>query len=274
VTIGHARLGRTAVAASLRGGKLVVTVGEAQAYGGIIRGSLALAKAESGAEIKSDMQFTDVDLDSCLGELFGLRRVEGKGNMSFAVEGAGESVFALTRSISGTVNLTAEHGALAGINVEQVLRRLERRPLSPGDYRNGRTPFDKLTVSLKIANGAVSVADTTVDGAAVRIALAGTASIPTRKLDLKGTAALLNGPNEVAFELPFVVTGPWEGAMPLPDPASLIQRSGAAAPLLDAAARDRDKLLDAKVRSALDRLMGPKHAPAAPRAPSATTAGQ
>jgi AsmA protein len=274
VTIGHARLGRTAVAASLRGGKLVVTVGEAQAYGGIIRGSLALAKAESGAEIKSDMQFTDVDLDSCLGELFGLRRVEGKGNMSFAVEGAGESVFALTRSISGTVNLTAEHGALAGINVEQVLRRLERRPLSPGDYRNGRTPFDKLTVSLKIANGAVSVADTTVDGAAVRIALAGTASIPTRELDLKGTAALLNGPNEVAFELPFVVTGPWEGAMPLPDPASLIQRSGAAAPLLDAAARDRDKLLDAKVRSALDRLMGPKHAPAAPQAPSATTAGQ
>ena len=267
VTIGHARLGRTAVAASLRGGKLLVTVGEAQAYNGIIRGSLALAKAENGAEIKSEMQFADVDLDACLGELFGLRRIEGKGNMSFALEGVGESVFALTRNISGTVNLAAEHGALTGVNVEQVLRRLERRPLSPGDYRNGRTPFDKLTVALKVANGDVSVADATVDGAAVRIALGGSASLPTRELDLKGTAALLSGPNEVAFELPFVVIGPWESATPLPDPSSLIRRSGAAAPLLDAV-RDR-KTRDA-VRSALDRLMGPK--PAVQAAPAAATA--
>jgi AsmA protein len=233
MTIGHARLGRTAVAASLRGGKLLVTVGEAQAYGGIIRGSIALAKAEGGAEVKSDMQFADVDLDSCLGELFGMRRVEGKGNMSFALESAGESVFALTRNVSGTVNLAAEHGTLTGINVEQVLRRLERRPLSPGDYRNGRTPFDKLVVALKVANGAVSVADATVDGSAIRIAMAGTASIPTRELDLTGTAALLNGPNEVAFELPFVVNGPWDSPMPLPDPKILLKRSGAAAPLLE-----------------------------------------
>src|SRR5262249_7918524 len=121
VTIGHAKLGRTAVAASLRAGKLLVTVGEAQAYNGIIRGSLALAKAESGAEIKSEMQFVDVDLESCLGELFGLRRIEGKGNLNFALEGAGDSVLALTRNVSGSVNLAAEHGALSGINVEQVL---------------------------------------------------------------------------------------------------------------------------------------------------------
>ena len=265
VTIGHAKIGRTAVAASLRGGKLLVTVGEAQAYGGVIRGSLALAKAEGGAEIKSEMQFADVDLDACMGELFGLRRIEGKGNMSFALEGAGDSVFALTRSLSGTVNLNADHGAISGINVEQVLRRLERRPLSPGDYRSGRTPFDKLTVVLKVANGVVNVADATVDGAAVRIAMAGTASIPTRELDLKGSAALLNGPNDVAFELPFVVSGPWDSPLPLPDTAVLIQRSGAAQQLLESA-RDR-KTRDA-VRSALDRLMGPKPA----SVPTATAA--
>lgn len=268
VTLGRARFGRTAVAASLRGGKLLVTVAESQAYNGVIRGSLALAKAEGGAELRSEMQFAEVDLDACLGELFGLRRLEGKGNLSFALEGAGDSVFALTRNISGTVNLAAEHGSLVGVNVEQVLRRLERRPLSPGDYRNGRTPFDKLTVALKVANGEVSVADATVDGAAVRIALGGTASIPTRELDLRGTAALLSGPNEVAFELPFVVNGPWDSPMPLPDPASLIQRSGAAAPLLESV---RDKKTRDAVRNALDRLLGPK--PATQAAPTAA-AGQ
>jgi AsmA protein len=215
------------------------------------------------------MQFADVDLDTCLGELFGLRRLEGKGNLSFALEGAGSSVLALTRSLSGNVNLGAEHGAFTGINVEQVLRRLERRPLSGGDYRSGRTPFDKLSLVLKVANGAVTVEDATVDGAVVRIAVGGTASIPARELDLKGTASLLNGPNDVAFELPFVVNGPWDDPLPLPDPASLIRRSGAAAPLLDAV-RDR-KTRDA-VRSALDRLMGPR--PAAQPTTTAAPAGQ
>ena len=253
VRIGRVRVGRTAVAASLRGGKLMVTVGEAQAFNGVITGSLTLAKSPTGADVKSDMQFTDVDLDACLGELVGLRRVEGKGNLNIALEGSGASVLNLTRNLSGTVTLVSQQGALSGVNVEQVLRRLERRPLSGGDLRSGRTPYDKLNVALKIVNGAVTLDDVTVDGAAVRITLAGAASIPARDLDLKGTASLLNGPNDVAFALPFVVNGPWDEAIPLPDPASLIQRSGAAAPLLRAV---RDSKTRDAVRSVIDKITG------------------
>jgi AsmA protein len=266
VTIGRAKVGRTAVAASLRGGKLLVTVGESQAFNGLIKGSLAIAKSETGADVRSEMQFTDVDLDSCLGELFGLRRLEGKGNVSFLLEGTGASVMNLTRTLGGNVTVTAQQGALTGINVEQMLRRLERRPLSGGgDVRNGRTPYERLNVLLKIANGAVTVEDASVDGAAVKIALSGAASIPSRDLDLKGSASLLNGPNDVAFELPFVVNGTWDDAFPLPDPASLIRRSGAAAPLLDAV---RDKKTRDAVRSALERLSGPRPPPEAPVAPA------
>jgi AsmA protein len=254
VTIGNAKLGRTAVAASLRGGKLVVTVGESQAYNGLIKGSVSLAKSEVGAELKSQMQFTDVDLESCLGDLIGIRRLEGKGNVSFALEGTGASVLGLARTVSGTATITGRQGALSGLNVEQLLRRLERRPLSGGaDFRSGRTPFDKLAITLKASQGAVTVDEMTIDGAAVRIGLTGTASVPTRDLDLKGTASLLNGPNDVAFELPFVVQGPWDNPLPIPDPTSLIRRSGAAAPLLDAL---RDKKTRDAVRSAIEKLGG------------------
>jgi AsmA protein len=37
-----------------------------------------------------------------------------------------------------------------------------------------------------------------------------------------------------AFELPFVVQGPWDDPIILPDAQILIRRSGAAAPLVDA----------------------------------------
>jgi AsmA protein len=217
------------------------------------------------------MHLVDVDLEACLGELFGLRRLEGKGNLDFALEGAGSSVLELTRNLSGTIKLESQQGALAGINVEQVLRRLERRPLSGGDYRSGHTPFDKLMVALKITNGTVAIDAANIDGSSVRVVVGGTASVPSREVDLTGTASLMDSANNIAFELPFIVNGPWDDAQPLPDPASLIRRSGAAAPLLNAV--HDPKTRDA-VRSAIERIMGPRKAPepAPAPAPTATSA--
>jgi AsmA protein len=63
VVMSNAKIGRTAIGANLRNGHLVVTVGEAQAYGGVIKGSLSLANLESGVDVKSQLQFTDVDLE-------------------------------------------------------------------------------------------------------------------------------------------------------------------------------------------------------------------
>ncbi len=192
VALGKAKIGRTAIAANLRGGQLTVTVGEAQAFGGVVKGSLALANFDAGVNVKSQLQFTDVDLEACLGQLFGQHRLEGKGNIAFAVEGAGDSILGITRNLNGTANLTAENGALAGINVEQLLLRLERRPLSGGgEFRTGRTPYDKIAIALKIAKGTMTVETVKIDGPEVRLALAGTASVPERELDLKGTAALV-----------------------------------------------------------------------------------
>jgi AsmA protein len=267
VTISTAKLGRTAVAANLRGGQLMITIGEAQAYNGVIKGSLALASSEHSVDVKSQLQFTDVDLESCLGQLFGLRRLEGKGNIQLAVEGTGDSILAVTQTLSGTATLTGTNGALAGLNVEQLLRRLERRPLSGGgEFRSGRTPYDKITVALKINQGTVTAEDVKVEGATIVLGLVGSASIPARELDLKGTAALVAPPKPgvAPFELPFIVQGSWDDPIMLPDPESLIRRSGAAAPLLNAV---RDRSTRDSVRSAIERLTGGAAA-------SGTAAGQ
>jgi len=149
VTVASAKLGRTGVAANLRDGRLTVAIGEAQAFGGALKGALVLAKSPDGVNIKSQLQFADVDLEACLGELFGLRRLEGKGTLALTVEASGDSVLALTRTMAGTANLTGRQGAITGFNVEQLLKRLEQRPLSiAADFRRGRRwgragqPFD------------------------------------------------------------------------------------------------------------------------------------
>jgi AsmA protein len=262
-----ARLGRTAIASNLRNGVLAVTIGEAQAFGGILRGAVGLGKGAAGAELKAQLQFNDVDLESCLGEFFAIRRLEGKGNLALNVEGSGTSLFDITRTLSGEASLAARQGALSGLNIEQALRRFERQPLSGGsELRSGQTPFDKLSIVVKFAQGIATVEQVQFESPRVRLAVAGSASIPARDLNLKGIASLIaGGPADRggAFQLPFVVQGRWDDPIMLPDAESLIRHSRAAGPLLDAvkgrSARDL-------VRSAIDQLTRGA-APAAPAKP-------
>lgn len=271
VTVGPSKLGRTAFGANLRNGVLALSVGEAQMYGGMARGSFGIARSDATADVKAELQFTDVDLQACANELFGLSSLSGRGNINVSLTASGSSPFGLASSLDGSATLNGHDGAISGFNAEQLLKRLERRPLSGGgNFRSGATPYENLTVAVKFADGIATADDIRVEGPTARITMTGTASVPTREYDFKGVASLpsaTNGGN--GFELPFVVQGPWEDPLIFPDPESLIRRSPASAPLLDAV-KDR-KTRDA-VRSVIERLTGrpaaqdppPAAAPAAP----------
>lgn len=270
IKIADAQLGRTAVAATMRDGKLDVAVGESQAFGGLATGSFGLGTTKDGVEVTSHLHFSDVDLANCLSQIFGVHKLEGRGTLVLDVGGSGGSIWQLTHTLGGTASLEARNGAIDGINVEQLLQRLDKRPLSGnGDFRSGRTPFDRLALNVKIDQGTVSVLGLRIDGPAVRLKVAGQASVPTRDLDLEGTATLVSNTPADEFDLPFVVQGPWENPIILPDASSLIRRSQAAAPLLEAV--KRHSAGDA-VRSVIDQLFAaPATAPAAP-SPAAATA--
>jgi AsmA protein len=269
VAVGPTRLGRTAFGANLRGGALALSVGEAQMCGGLARGSFGIARADTAADVKVQFQFIDVDLQSCGSDLFGISSLSGRGNLNVSLTASGSSPFGLAQSLDGTATLVGHDGALSGFNVEQLLKRLERRPLSGGgSFRSGSTPYDNLNVSLKFADGVATADDVRIDSAATRVTLTGTASVPTREYDLKGTASLMaNGAS--SFDLPFVVQGPWDDPLIFPDPESLIRRSPASAPLLDAI---KDPKVQDTVRSVIERFTGGGLRPPAPAPEAAVPA--
>jgi AsmA protein len=274
VTVGRTRLGRTALGANLRAGALALSVGEAQMYGGIAKGTFNIARSDAVVDIKTQFQFIDVDLLSCASDLFGVTKLSGRGNFNVALEATGNSPFGLAQSLDGTATLTGHDGAISGFNVEQLLKRLERRPLSGGgNFRSGSTPYDSMTIAVKFSDGVATAEDIRVEGPATRLTLTGTASVPAREYDLKGVASLTSAPNAApGFDLPFVIQGPWDDPLIFPDPESLIRRSPGAAPLLDAM-KDR-KTRDA-VRSALERFTGQKTVPdAAVPAPASAPAAE
>ena len=270
VTVGSTKLGRTAVGANLRNGTLALSIGEAQIYGGIAKGSFGISRADAAADVKAQFQLTDVDLQTCASDLFGTSRLTGRGNLNLMLEATGSSPFGLAQSLDGTALLNGHDGAIGGFNVEQLLKRLERRPLSGGgNFRSGQTPFDKLNVAVNFRDGIATVSDVRVEGPTARVTLAGTASVPAREYDLKGVASLTTAAGAGSFDLPFVIQGPWDDPLIFPDPESLIRRSPASAPLLDAVKHRKTR---DTVRSVIERLTGQKTVPeaAVPAAPGAS----
>lgn len=262
VTVGSTQLGRTALGANLRGGALALSVAETQIFGGIAKGSIAAASSGPAADLKAQFQFVDVDLQSCARELLGITRLTGRGNLILALNASGTSPFGLAQTLTGSATLTGHDGAISGFNVEQLLRRLERRPLSGGgNFRTGQTPFDTLKINVHFSDGVATADEIMINGPSTALTLSGTASVPAREYDLKGTASLISSSASVpAFELPFVVQGPWDDPLIFPDPVSLIRRSPASAPLLDAV---KDRRTRDAVRSVIERITGQRPAPAA-----------
>ena len=121
---------------------------------------------------------------------------------------------------------------------------------------------------MKFADGIATAEDIRIEGPTARLTLTGTASVPAREYDLKGVASLVStSSGSAGFELPFVVQGPWDDPLIFPDPESLIRRSPATAPLLDAV---KDKKTRDAVKSVIERFTGgglrrPRRMPRRPR---------
>lgn len=248
VEVGDTELSTVAASAVLSAGRLVVALGEARGWGGLLRASLTLAPAApdapgaharrpAGAELRLEAEATDVDLARALDDIGGFRRIDGTGTLQLDVSGAGRSIQDMAANLQGSAALTAANGYLNGFDVAQLLQRIERRPLSTAsDWRGGRTGFAELGGRIAISDGVGTVEELVMRGSRAQIDMTGSLSIAQRSLDLAGHASLpaAKGAKTGGIDLPFSVRGPWDEPSIMADPLSLIERSGAALPLLEA----------------------------------------
>jgi AsmA protein len=164
-------------------------------------------------------------------------RITGEAAGQFSVEGSGETVADLVRSLDGAGQVTFRNGDILGLDLEQALRRLEKRPLSiVTEVRSGRTGFDSASLSARLNDGLVEINEATVSGLGVQLAVTGSASLFDRTLQLRAMARQsgANATRENGPQLMLEIRGPWEDPSLLFDKDSLMRRSEAAAPLLRA----------------------------------------
>ena len=97
--------------------------------------------------IRARGELADADLGAAFADI-GRPVATGRGGARFAVETSGASPAAAVAGLSGSASVDAADGGIVGVNLEEALRRSQRRPIDVArDMRLGGTAFDSLEAS-------------------------------------------------------------------------------------------------------------------------------
>jgi AsmA protein len=241
LSAAHARLGpydaeRAGISILKSGDQIEISLAEASAYKGSLKGRIAINRDTDGLDWRAQASVAHIDIGALGAAARQPQRLAGSGSGEFALRANGVDLAAILASLGGTAKIEVTNGEIAGLDLEQALRRAERRPLSLAtELRGGKTQFNRLAGSLLIDKGVALIENAEGAGAGVAFVMTGAATIPTHELALrlKAWQASPTAPVPGAMQLAIDVGGAWDAPLLVVDPQSLIQRSRAAAPLRD-----------------------------------------
>ncbi|HZZ60841.1 MAG TPA: AsmA-like C-terminal region-containing protein [Roseiarcus sp.] len=208
---GH-ELADVAAAAILKDGVLTASLVDSAAYSGRLKGELRFACDERSLRLDAQGELADADFGAAFSD-FGWPVITGKGTAAFAVHTAGRSPASAAAELGGSARLKLEHGGVMGFNLEQLLRRSQRRPIDvTRDMRIGETAFDRLSLELALGEGVAHVVNGGLLAPGVAADLQGAIDLAARSWSLRLNAAQTDAAgaeSEDSAHLSLDIEGPW-----------------------------------------------------------------
>jgi AsmA protein len=216
--------------------RLDVALIEARAYQGNLKGRASFVKAGGAVEMRASATVSDVDVAAVWPNSTDSWRFAGSLSAAGNVESAGLSVSELMRNLNGRAQVEVARGVLGGVNLDQALRWIDKRPLGlADDLRYGGTGFEQARFGLRIAGGVAEIEEgATMTSPSFDLGFGGSFDIGDRALNVHATATGAGGalkPGREPAKFSFDIAGSWDDIALIPDARSLIRQSGAAAPL-------------------------------------------
>jgi AsmA protein len=249
VDLGWIALGPTRAGLAIDRARAVLDLREAAAYGGSITGTL-VANARGGFSARADLVLSELDLQPLLQALAGYDRLSGRGTLRVSLLSSGGSVDALMRGLSGEGSLALGEGALRGLDLVEMLRRLDPDRVGEGDS----TIFDRLVASFRIDGGVLANDDLALSAPLVTATGAGQVDLARQSLDYRLRPTALPGADgQGGVLVPLVISGPWAAPKFRLDLQALADEKLAAERAeLEARARAEAERLEAEARARLE----------------------
>jgi AsmA protein len=192
-------------------GSLELSLAEARGYHGMVKAKALIGAGQNGLDVRTSASFTDGDIGALLTDAVGMNRLIGSGSLAFAMETNGSNLGQLQENLDGHGQIGLGPGEVSGIDIEQALRRAERKtPARMPELENwsGRTAFDHARANFVISKGLLSIDDGEISGPGMVMTLTGAVSTIDGSGKLQAIAAPL-GESTDASRLSLDITGPW-----------------------------------------------------------------
>jgi len=231
--LGKLRVEDMAASVLVRPGEIEASIGRAGFHDGSLKGRLSLASVNGATEFKSQGTFSGVEIAPFLSSMGEPRWIRGRAQGQFAFEGKGKNPVEVVRRAQGHSTITIRKGELIGIALGDALKRVEKHPLLASlNWKGGRTPFDEAQAQIVVRNGVGEVTEGRLTSEELTAQLKGEVLMVDRMLSLK--AEVSSAGSQKTPAIAFDIDGGWDNISVMPDARSLIERSGAAKPLLPA----------------------------------------
>jgi AsmA protein len=192
MTVSNLRLGLQA-----KEGIVHLSPVSANLYGGTCTGDITYNAHGAVPSVKIDEQVAGVDMAGLLKDGMKSERLSGHGNASAKLAGAGVTSEALTRNLSGRVEMNLADGAVNGIDLWYELNRAQallKQQAAPAGSDDHRTKFDAFKMSADVAGGVATTKDLNIASQYLRVTGSGTTNLVTEAIDYHIVATVLKSP--------------------------------------------------------------------------------
>lgn len=236
-------LGALAAKATLKNGTLNASIPEFAFYGGKAAANATVqATSANSLAIRKDATISNADIGQFLRDAADFDRLEGKGDLKFAISTAGVSTRDFVSRLDGNGALSLQNGAIRGFNLAETVREARAlvqsvknkdftASLQSGTNDAVRTDFAAFSGSFTIDKGVVSNRDLNLQAPLLTVTGEGTVNLPQQSVDyrlrptvvgsLEGEGRAQEASGELS--IPMRVTGTFDALKFTPDASGLVQ---------------------------------------------------
>jgi len=249
----NVKLEKISVGAQASGGRVEISPLAASLYQGNLTGNASVNANTNRLALKA--QLAGVAIGPLLKDALDNDMLEGKGNVALDVQTGGNTVGALRKALAGNAKLSLKDGALKGINLEDVIRKVKKQSAQSSQ----RTDLSELTASFVIKNGVAHNDDLSAKSPLLRLSGAGDVDVGGGTIDYLAKASVVasstgQGGKDLAdlngITVPVKISGP------LQDPQIRPDLKAAAGSAVKQQAQKAEEKLKERVQDRLKGLLG------------------
>lgn len=208
--------------AQIDNGELRLDLSSLSLYGGRAAGHAELSGHDGVPVISARLEVSDVSALPLFRDAASFDWVSGTMSGTVNLASGGETLDGLRERLQGEAEMRMRDGALEGLDLPEILARLQDGDISEPERREGdQTRFTQLAATWAIQQGMAETADLRLEGPYLSAKGAGTVDLRRERIDmrLKPRIAARTGEAEAAeaMEVPLVVAGRWDEPKIYPD---------------------------------------------------------